>query len=100
MGFIAAGWLGIYFLTQPFRQVESVWALLCAGSGAIAAGGGYAMATDAVEDSSMHGLALWVILWWRRCVLLMWAVEGVDACDHGAGQSTQRLADELGGRRC
>jgi len=81
-GFVAIGWLLVYFLTQPMRQVPedggvnilTLFGPVIGGIGGLVAG--WYLATNAVEDSSMHGMTLWVILV-AAAAVPMWAVEGL-----------------------
>jgi hypothetical protein len=80
-GFIAIGWVLVYFISQPFRKEGDLNVLMLFApmigsiAGLIA---GWYMATDAVEDSSLSGIVLWVILV-LGTVLPMWTVEGIMA---------------------
>jgi hypothetical protein len=62
---VAAGWIPIYFISHPFRREGDLNVLMLfapmigALAGVVA---GWHLAQDAVEDSSMHGVTLWVIL--------------------------------------
>jgi hypothetical protein len=82
IGFVAIGWLIVYFISQPMRKVPEdggvnvltlFGLLLGAIAGLIA---GWYMATDSVEDSSLSGMVLWTILV-LASVFPMWAVEGI-----------------------
>jgi hypothetical protein len=82
MAFVAVGWLIVYFITQPMRQVPTdggvniltLFGPVIGGLAGLIAG--WHMATDAVEDSSMHGITLWVVLV-AAAVIPMWVVEGI-----------------------
>jgi hypothetical protein len=82
MGFVALGWVVVYFVSQPMRWVPTnggvnvltLFGLLVGGFGGLVAG--WYLATDAVQDSGMSGLALWVILV-GGAVIPMLVVEGV-----------------------
>src|ERR1035438_5053726 len=80
MGFVALGWLGVYFLSQPFRaQGNSInFLMLFAPMVGALAGlvAGWYMADHAVEDSGLNGLPLWVILV-LAAVLPIWLTEGI-----------------------
>jgi len=79
MAFVAAGWLMVYFLSQPLRKetdVPILWLFAPMIGGFAGLVAGWYMATDAGDDSSMNGLPLWVILV-AASALPMWAVEGV-----------------------
>jgi hypothetical protein len=79
MGLIAAGWVIVYFVSQPFRAQGSTLNMLMLFSpliGAVAGMvAGWYMATNAVEDSGLHGLLLWVFLVFGS-ILPMWIIEG------------------------
>jgi hypothetical protein len=77
MGYIALGWLAVYFISQPFRDEKSLFLSLFAPIPGAIAGlvAGWYVATDSVEESSMQGLILWVLLV-ITSVFPMWAVEG------------------------
>ncbi len=78
-GIIALAWIAVYFISQPFRKEGdlNVLMLFAPMVGAIAGFiAGWYMATDAVEDSSLNGIVLWVILV-IATVLPMWIVEGL-----------------------
>jgi hypothetical protein len=81
MGFVALGWVAIYFLSQPMRWVPenggiNILPLFGLPLGAVAGlVAGWYLATDSVEDSGLGGLGLWVILV-VGSVLPMWLVEG------------------------
>ena len=77
MGFIAAGWVVLYFLTQPFRADGSILMLFALIPGAVSGlVAGWYVATDAVEESSLQGLILWVLLV-LAAIIPMWVVEGI-----------------------
>jgi hypothetical protein len=81
MGLVAVGWVGVYFLSQKFRTPGqdgiNILMLFAPLIGAIAGlVAGWYVATDAVEDSQMSGLGLWVILV-AASVIPMWVVEWV-----------------------
>jgi len=83
MSFVGLGWLIVYFITQPMRVDPgqtggvNVLTLFAPMVGAIAGMvAGWYLATDAVEDSSLHGIVLWIILVLGAC-LPMWLVEGL-----------------------
>jgi hypothetical protein len=79
MGFIALGWILVYFISHPFRTENGLNVLLLFSPmiGAIAGlVAGWYMATDAVEDSGLTGLFLWTILVVSTCIP-MWAMEGL-----------------------
>jgi hypothetical protein len=81
MGFVALGWVLVYFISHPFRTeggVVNVLLLFSPMIGCIAGlVAGWYMATDAVEDSGgLTGFPLWIILIVASC-LPMWAVEGI-----------------------
>jgi hypothetical protein len=78
-GIIAVGWIPVFFISQPFRREGdlNVLMLFAPMLGAIAGLiAGWYMATDAVEDSSLSGLALWVILV-VAAVVPMWVVDAI-----------------------
>jgi hypothetical protein len=79
MGFIAIGWVVVYFISQPFRRegdlnVLMLFAPLIGALAGLVAG--WYIATDAVEDSGLCGLPLWVLMVFGAC-FPMWAVEGI-----------------------
>ena len=76
MAFIAIGWIAIYFISQPFRSGNfNVLMLFAPMLGALAGlVSGWYMATNALEDSSMGGLPLFVILV-LAAVAPMWFME-------------------------
>jgi hypothetical protein len=83
MAFVAIGWVVIYFISQPFRRepedgsginILMLFSPLIGAVGGLVAG--WYLATDAVEDSNLHGLMLWVLLV-VGAVAPMWAVEGL-----------------------
>jgi hypothetical protein len=82
MLYIALAWIVVYWISQPFRTTPSDAAInalmlfspLIGALGGLVAG--WYMATDAVEDSGLTGLGLWVILVAAACIP-MWAVEGL-----------------------
>ncbi len=82
MGFIALGWVVVYFVSQPMRYVpkdggvnfSTLVGLVLGGFAGLVAG--WYLATDAVEDSNMHGVMLWVILV-LASVIPMVVVEGI-----------------------
>jgi hypothetical protein len=82
MGYIAIGWVAVYFLFQKMREVPqdggvNILTLFSLLVGAVAGlVSGWTMATDAVEDSGMSGMVLWVILV-VASVVPMWAMEGI-----------------------
>jgi hypothetical protein len=82
MGYIAIGWVVVYFLFQKMREVPAdggvnILTLFSLLVGAVAGlVSGWTMAPDAVEDSSMSGMVLWIILV-VASVAPMWAVEGI-----------------------
>lgn len=78
-GFVALGWLLVYFISQPFRHEGdlNILMLFAPMLGALAGlVAGWYLATNAVEDSNMNGLVLWVILV-VASVAPMWIVEGI-----------------------
>lgn len=82
MLFVALGWAVVYFVTQPMRTVPTdggvnvltLFGPVIGGLAGLVAG--WYVATDSVEDSSMHGLVLWVILV-AGAVVPMWVTEAV-----------------------
>jgi hypothetical protein len=82
MGFVALGWIIVYFISQPMRWVPedggvnilTLFGLLVGAVAGLIAG--WYLATDSVEDSSLSGIVLWVILV-IASVLPMWIVEGL-----------------------
>ncbi len=80
MGFIALGWVLVYFISQPFRHEGGLVNILMLFSPLVgsAAGlvAGWYIATDSVEDSGFNGLFLWVILV-AAAIIPMWVVEGI-----------------------
>src|SRR5215831_17862707 len=78
MGYIALAWVAVYFISQPFRNENSMFLSLFAPIPGAIAGlvAGWYVATDSVEESSMQGLFLWVLLV-IAAVLPMLVVEGV-----------------------
>lgn len=82
MAYIALAWVVIYFLSQPMRKVPTdggvniltLFGLVLGGFVGLVAG--WYVATDAVEDSSLYGIVLWVILV-AGAVGPMWVVEGL-----------------------
>jgi hypothetical protein len=82
MGYIAIGWVAVYFLFQKMREVPedggvnvlTLFSLLVGAVAGLVAG--WTMANDAVEDSGLSGMVLWVILV-VAAVVPMWAVEGL-----------------------
>jgi hypothetical protein len=79
MLFIAIAWIAVYWISQPFRSAGDLNVLMLfapvigAFAGLVA---GWYMATDAVEDSSLNGLFLWIILV-LGAVLPMWIIEAI-----------------------
>jgi hypothetical protein len=65
-GLIALCWIPVFFISWPFRNDDNelnILVLFAPMLGAIAGFiAGWYMATDAVEDSSLNGIILWVIL--------------------------------------
>ena|SRR6185312_1658748 len=79
MSLVAAGWLLVYFISQPFRKdmgLNILWLFVPMIGGFAGVVAGWFLATDASEDSSLSGLPLWVLLV-LASVLPMWIVEGV-----------------------
>jgi hypothetical protein len=79
MGFIAIGWILLYFISPPFRKEGDLNILMLFAPMIGALGGlvaGWYMATDSVEDAGMSGLPLRIILV-IASVLPMWVVEGI-----------------------
>ncbi|MGN6366752.1 MAG: hypothetical protein ACTHN5_00545 [Phycisphaerae bacterium] len=79
MGFIALGWLLVFFISKPFRYEGdlNVLMLFAPMIGALAGlVAGWYMATDAVEDSGLTGLPLWTLLVIATCIPI-WGVEGI-----------------------
>jgi hypothetical protein len=80
MGFIALGWILVYFISHPFRTETGMINVLLLFSpliGSIAGLiAGWYMATDSVDDSGMTGLPLWVVLVVATCIP-MWGMEGI-----------------------
>lgn len=78
MGYIALAWVVVYFISQPFRDEKSLFLSLFAPIPGAVAGlvAGWYVATDSVEESSLQGLVLWVLLV-IAAVLPMWVVEGI-----------------------
>jgi hypothetical protein len=81
MGFVALGWVVVYFISQPMRAVPkdgvnflTLFGLLVGGFGGLVAG--WYLATDAVEDSGWSGFILWAILI-AGAVIPMLVVEGL-----------------------
>ncbi len=82
MGYIAIGWVVVYFLFQFMRKVPedggvnvtTLFSLLVGGVAGLVSG--WTMADDSVEDSSLSGMILWVILV-VASVVPMWVVEGI-----------------------
>lgn len=68
MGLLAVGWIVVYFVSQPMRYVptdggvniSTLFGLLLGGFAGLVMG--WYMATDAVEDSNLHGIGLWILL--------------------------------------
>ncbi len=75
MGFIALGWVVIYFISHPFRDGIAMLGspLIGAIAGLVA---GWYMAEKSVEESSLNGIVLWVIIV-VAAVAPMWIVEGI-----------------------
>ena len=79
MSFVALAWLAIYFFSQPMRSDRGLNVLpffglpLGAFTGMVA---GWYLATNSVEDSSLQGMTLWVILV-AATVLPLWLIEGL-----------------------
>jgi len=79
MGYIAVAWIAVYFISQPCRKEDGLNVLMLFAPliGAIAGVvAGWYIATNAVEDSSLHGIVLWVILV-LACVLPMWICDAL-----------------------
>jgi hypothetical protein len=78
MGYIALAWVVVYFISQPFRDEKSLFLSLFAPIPGAIAGlvAGWYVATDSVEESSLQGLFLWVLLV-TAAVLPMWVIEGI-----------------------
>jgi hypothetical protein len=80
MGFIALGWVLVYFISQPFRHEGQLVNILMLFSPLVGAAAGlvagWYMATDSAEDAGFTGLPLWVILV-VASILPMFGVEGV-----------------------
>ena len=80
MGFIALGWIPIFFISQPFRAERSDINILMLFAPVIGAAAGlvagWYMATDSVEDSGLHGPALWAVLI-IGAALPIWLTEGI-----------------------
>jgi hypothetical protein len=77
VAFIAIAWIAIYFISQPFRQPLSAMMLFAPMIGSIAGlVAGWYMAENSVEDSSLSGLPLFVLLV-VGAVLPMWGMEGI-----------------------
>ncbi len=82
MGFIALGWILVYFISQPMRKVPedggvnilTLFGLLVGAVAGLIAG--WYIANDAVEDSSLCGIVLWVTLV-VAAVIPMWIMEGL-----------------------
>jgi hypothetical protein len=82
MAYVALAWLVVYFISQPMRKVPTdggvniltLFGLILGSFAGLVAG--WYVATDAVEDSSLYGIVLWVILV-AASVGPMWGVEGV-----------------------
>ena len=79
---VALGWLAVYFLTQPMRaepangdiNILSLFGMVVGCFAGLLAG--WYLANDAVEDSNLDGLALWVLL--VLCAVApMWLVEAL-----------------------
>jgi hypothetical protein len=81
MGYVALGWVVVYFVSQPMRWVPedgvnilTLFGLLVGSVAGLVAG--WYLAIDSVEDSSLSGMVLWTVL--VACsVIPMWLVEGV-----------------------
>ena len=80
MGFIALGWVLVYFVSKPFRHENELVSILMLFSpmvGAVAGlVAGWYMSTDSVEDAGFSGLPLWTILV-VASIAPMWIVEGL-----------------------
>ena len=77
MGFIAIAWVVVYFLSQKTRVDGSMAMLFAPLLGApVGLIAGWYMAERSVEDSSMSGIVLWIILVFGA-VAPMWIVEGI-----------------------
>ncbi len=81
MALVAVGWLVVYLVTQPMRLVPdsgvNVITLFGPVVGCLAGLlAGWYLATDAVEDSALSGVVLWIILV-MGAVVPMWGVEGL-----------------------
>jgi len=82
VGLIAVGWAVLYFISRPMRveptnggvNVLMLFGLLVGCIGGLVAG--WYVATDAVEDSSLQGMTLWIILV-SAAVVPMWGMEWV-----------------------
>jgi hypothetical protein len=82
MGFVALGWIVVYFISQPIRKVPedggvnilTLFGLLVGAVAGLIAG--WTLANNAVEESSLCGITLWVILV-VGAVAPMWIVEGL-----------------------
>jgi hypothetical protein len=78
LGFIALGWVVLYFLSHPFRVSDSraginvlvLFAPMLGALGGLVAG--WYLVDKAGEDSEVNGMALWVPL-----ILMTWLTIGV-----------------------
>lgn len=76
--FVALAWIAVFFISHPFRRdnggLNVLWLfspLIGAFSGMVA---GWYLATDSVEESSLSGIVLWILLV-IAAVTPMWIVD-------------------------
>ena len=82
MAFVSLGWVAVYFLSQPMRaepangdiNILSLFGMVVGCFAGLLAG--WYLANDAVEDSSLSGIVLWVLLV-LSAVVPMWLVEAL-----------------------
>jgi len=82
MAFVSLGWVAVYFLSQPMRaepangdiNILSLFGMVVGCFAGLLAG--WYLANDAVEDSSLHGIVLWVLLV-LSAVAPMWLIEAL-----------------------
>jgi len=77
MGIVAAGWIAVYFISQPFRVKEAMLMLFAPMIGALAGVvAGWYLAVDSGEDSNLSGPMLWSVVV-LGAILPIWVMEGI-----------------------